>query len=131
MRKLWFAYLARAIVAFPGGFGTLDEMFEILTLSQTRKLDRQIMILFYGTRYWKEIVNFDALLRHGMIAEQDLALLHFVDSPADALEVLRRGLAHVSAAAPEPAIARSVTPEPPAADGAGEPPSGSAEGDRT
>ena len=59
MRKLWFAHLARAIVAFPGGFGTLDELFEMLTLAQTRKLDRPILILLYGTDYWSEIVDFD------------------------------------------------------------------------
>jgi len=68
MRKLWFAHLARALVAFPGGFGTLDELTEILTLQQTGKLDRRIVILLYGTAYWKEIINFDALVRHGMIS---------------------------------------------------------------
>ncbi len=111
MRKLWFAHLARAIIAFPGGFGTLDEMFEMLTLSQTRKLDRRIMILFYGTSYWKEIVNFEALVRHGMIAPQDLGLLHFVDSPAQALEILLHNLTPVPAAGACPALARSITCE--------------------
>ncbi len=72
MRKLWFAHLARALVVFPGGFGTLDEMTEILTLSQTRKLDRKITVLLYGSSYWKEIINFDALVRHGMISPEDL-----------------------------------------------------------
>ena len=109
MRKLWFAHLARAIVAFPGGFGTLDELFEMLTLSQTGKLDRPIMILLYGTSYWKEIVNFDALVRHGMIAASDLELLHFVDSPAEAFEVLRKGLRPGDEADAGPALARSVT----------------------
>jgi len=71
-RKLWFAHLAKAIVIFPGGFGTLDELSEILTLAQTRKLDRDIFILLYGSSYWNEIINFDALVRHGMIAPQDL-----------------------------------------------------------
>jgi len=69
MRKLWFAHLARAIVVFPGGFGTLDEFFEIITLSQTRKLARPILILLYGSSYWNEIVNFQALVRHGHSAE--------------------------------------------------------------
>ncbi len=67
MRKLWFAHLARALVVFPGGFGTLDELFEILTLQQTGKLDRKITMLLYGSDYWSEIVDFDALVRHGMI----------------------------------------------------------------
>jgi len=109
MRKLWFAYLARAIVVFPGGFGTLDELFEMLTLSQTGKLDRQVMILLYGTSYWKEIVNFDALVRHGTIAASDLKMIHLVDSPADALAVLRQGLRPGEEAETGPALARSIT----------------------
>src|SRR5215470_3610912 len=92
MRKLWFAHLARAMVVFPGGFGTLDELFEILTLCQTRKLDRSILTVLYGSAYWNEIVDFPALARHGMIAEEDLRLLHFVDSPAEALAYLRTSL---------------------------------------
>ncbi|MFN8178402.1 MAG: TIGR00730 family Rossman fold protein [bacterium] len=109
MRKLWFAHLARAIVAFPGGFGTLDELTEILTLSQTRKLDRKIAILLYGSDYWKEIVSFDALVRHGMIAREDLALFRFVDDPGAALAVLQKELA-VEPAAKTPAFANSATP---------------------
>ena len=89
MRKLWFAHLARAIVVFPGGFGTLDELFEIMTLAQTRKLDRQIVILLYGSAYWKEIINFEALLRHEVISRADLDLFCFVDDPRSALEVLK------------------------------------------
>ncbi len=108
MRKLWFAHLARAIIAFPGGFGTLDELFEILTLSQTGKLDRRVIVILYGSSYWNEIVNFPALVRHGMISAEDLALLHVVDSPADALAVLQRELVREMAPA-TPAIAKSVT----------------------
>jgi uncharacterized protein (TIGR00730 family) len=92
MRKLWFTHLARAIVVFPGGFGTLDELFENLTLSQTGKLDRKIFVLLYGSAYWREIVNFDALVRHGMIAAADAALLRFADGPADALRLLTEAL---------------------------------------
>ena len=92
MRKLWFAHLARAMVVFPGGFGTLDELFEILTLCQTRKLDRPIVTVLYGTTYWNEIVDFAALARHGMIAEEDLRLLHFADTPAEALATLQSSL---------------------------------------
>ena len=110
MRKLWFAHLARAIIAFPGGFGTLDELFEILTLCQTRKLDRPIVVLLYGTSYWREVVNFQALLRHDMIAEEDLGLLDFVDTPADALARLRATLGSESATI-APSFARSRTCE--------------------
>ena len=89
MRKLWFAPLARALVVFPGGFGTLDELSEILTLAQTKKLDRSIPILLYGSEYWKEVINFDAMLRFGMISTEDLALLEFVDDPESAMTRLR------------------------------------------
>src|SRR6516225_2889018 len=79
MRKFWFAYLAKALVVFPGGFGTLDELTEILTLVQTQKLEKKMVVILYGTPFWKEILNFDALVRHGMIAEEDLTLLEFAD----------------------------------------------------
>jgi uncharacterized protein (TIGR00730 family) len=92
MRKLWFAHLARALVVFPGGFGTLDEMSEILTLKQTRKLDRPITVLLYGSEYWKEIINFDALVRHGVISPEDMELFSFADDPAAALDLLQKGL---------------------------------------
>ena len=110
MRKLWFAHLARAVIAFPGGFGTLDELFEILTLCQTRKLERPIVTLLYGSSYWREIVNFPALMRHGMIAEEDLGLLEFVDTPADAVTRLRAMLGSESATT-APSFARSRTCE--------------------
>jgi uncharacterized protein (TIGR00730 family) len=109
MRKLWFAHLARAFVAFPGGFGTLDELFEMLTLAQTRKLDRRILILLYGQEYWREIVDFTALVRRGMIAQEDLDLIRFVDSPAEAFDVLQQGLGTATAGV-TPDIARSITP---------------------
>jgi hypothetical protein len=108
MRKLWFAHLARAIVVFPGGFGTLDELFEILTLCQTRKLERPITIVMYGPTYWREIVDFPALARHGMIAEEDLGLLHFSDTPADALTHLQTVLGSEGATS-TPSFARSRT----------------------
>jgi uncharacterized protein (TIGR00730 family) len=92
MRKLWFAHLARAMVVFPGGFGTLDEMTEIITLAQTKKLERQIPILLYGTSYWNEIINFDALVRHEVISADDLQLFSFVDEPAGAISYLQRAL---------------------------------------
>src|SRR5450432_4633650 len=92
MRKLWFAHTASALVAFPGGFGTLDEMFEILTLQQTAKLDRKIVMLLYGSDYWREIVNFEALVRHGMVSPEDLKLFTFVDDPATAIRTLQAQL---------------------------------------
>jgi len=112
MRKLWFAHPACAIVVFPGGFGTLDELFEILTLCQTGKLARPIRILMYGTAYWREIVDFAALARHGMIGEEDLALLHFVETPDEALADLKAALGSATAEGC-PAFARTRTPEAP------------------
>ena len=108
MRKLWFAHLARAIVAFPGGFGTLDELFEILTLRQTGKFDRNVLVLLYGSRYWNEVVNFPALARMGLISSENLSLFRIVDGPAEALAVLQQGLA-VQPDTASPAIARSIT----------------------
>jgi uncharacterized protein (TIGR00730 family) len=93
MRKLWFAHLARALVVFPGGFGTLDELAEILTLSQTGKLERRIPIILYGSGYWNEIIDFEALARYGMIDRGDLDLFHFADDPAAALRLLQKRLA--------------------------------------
>jgi len=105
MRKLWFAHLAHALVAFPGGFGTFDELFEILTLAQTRKLDRCIPVLLYGSQYWNEVVNFEALVRHGTIAPEDLQLFQFVDTPQAALELLKSRIELPPA--PRPAFAKS------------------------
>jgi uncharacterized protein (TIGR00730 family) len=109
MRKLWFAHLARALVIFPGGFGTMDELAEILTLQQTGKIDRRIVILLYGTPYWRDIINFDALVRHGMISPEDLDLFRFVDDPTTALALLKAALI----ASPQVAQ-KEGTPEAPA-----------------
>src|SRR6202008_3172129 len=81
MRKFWFAYLAKALVVFPGGFGTMDELMEILTLAQTQKLAKKILIVLYGSQYWKEIFNFEALLKHGTIDKEDLKLFQYADDP--------------------------------------------------
>jgi uncharacterized protein (TIGR00730 family) len=109
MRKLWFAHMARALVVFPGGFGTLDELCEILTLAQTDKFDRRIPVLLYGSDFWNEVIDFDALARHGVIDRGDLDLFRFADDPEAALRLLRKELEPVSAA-PAPAFARSRTP---------------------
>lgn len=92
MRKFWFAYLAKALIVFPGGFGTLDELSEILTLVQTRKLHKQMVCLLYGTSFWRKILNFDALVETGMISAKDLDLFQFADDVDTAFEILRDGL---------------------------------------
>ncbi len=88
MRKFWFAYLAKGLVVFPGGFGTLDELFELLTLVQTRKLGKRMPIVLYGREYWNDVVHFDALVRWGTIAAEDLDLFRVADSPDEAFEYL-------------------------------------------
>jgi uncharacterized protein (TIGR00730 family) len=117
MRKFWFAYLAKAMVVFPGGFGTLDEMMELLTLSQTQKLAKKVTILLYGEKYWKEILNFDALVKYGMISADDLKLFRYVDDPQTAFELLKADLtmyAQQPETAETPAIAKSRNPLKPA-----------------
>src|ERR1700681_2725217 len=92
MRKFWFAYLSKALVIFPGGFGTLDELFEILTLAQTQKLAKKILVVIYGSEYWKRLINFDVIIDGGTIAAADLDLFHMADSPEEGFEFLRDGL---------------------------------------
>jgi uncharacterized protein (TIGR00730 family) len=92
MRKFWFAYLAKALVIFPGGFGTCDELFEILTLVQTDKLSKKIDVILYGRDYWDQVLSFKPMAEWGAIAEQDLDLLHYADTPVDAFEQLRTHL---------------------------------------
>jgi uncharacterized protein (TIGR00730 family) len=92
MRKFWFAYLAKALVIFPGGFGTLDELFEILTLAQTEKLAKKIVVVIYGSDYWKKIINFDAMVDAGVIAAPDLELFKMSDSPEESFQFLKDGL---------------------------------------
>ena len=89
MRKFWFAYMAKALVVFPGGFGTLDEMFEILTLVQTDKLSKKIGVVLYGREYWEKVLDLKPMAEWGAIAEKDLELLHYADTPADAFQHLR------------------------------------------
>ncbi|MDX1388056.1 MAG: LOG family protein [Acidobacteriota bacterium] len=92
MRKFWFVYLAKAMVVFPGGFGTLDELFELLTLVQTRKVSRPLPIVLYGREYWDSVIDFDALVRWGTISREDLDLMYRADSPADAFGYLQAEL---------------------------------------
>ncbi len=94
MRKLWFAYLAKALVIFPGGFGTMDELFEILTLAQTEKMAKRIFVVIYGSEYWNKVINFQAFVDAGAISAKDLSLFRVADTPEDAFEYLREGLTH-------------------------------------
>jgi uncharacterized protein (TIGR00730 family) len=89
MRKFWFAYLAKALVIFPGGFGTLDEMFEFLTLAQTRKLSKHLFVILYGGEYWRQVFDLEPLVEWGAIAKKDLNLLQWVDTPEHAFDTLR------------------------------------------
>ena len=105
MRKFWFAYLAKSLVIFPGGFGTLDEMFEILTLMQTEKLAKQIQIVLYGTEYWDRILHLEPMAEWGAIGSQDLALLQRADTPAEASELLK---SHLTAHHLTPPVAQEM-----------------------
>jgi uncharacterized protein (TIGR00730 family) len=105
MRKFWFAYLAKALVIFPGGFGTLDEMFEILTLMQTEKLAKQIQVILYGSEYWDRILDLDPMADWGAIGAHDLKLLQRADTPEAAFELLK---AHLTTHHLEPATAQEM-----------------------
>jgi len=105
MRKFWFAYLAKALVIFPGGFGTCDELFEILTLVQTDKLSKKIEVVLYGRDYWNHVLNLKPMAEWGAIAEQDLELLTYADTPSDAFDLLRD---HLIAHHLEPATAQEA-----------------------
>ena len=115
MRKLWFAYLAKALVVFPGGFGTLDEMFELLTLAQTHKLAKKITVVVYGPDYWQKVFDLDALVDRGAISPKDIDLFQLASTPEQAFEILRDGLTANHLAA-EAAAARSAGQETPASD---------------
>ena len=87
-RKYWFSYLAKALVIFPGGFGTLDELAEVLTLIQTQKITKKIPILVYGTKFWKNILNLREMVKWGTIDAKDLDIMHFSDTPKDAFRFI-------------------------------------------
>jgi uncharacterized protein (TIGR00730 family) len=101
MRKYWFAYLAKALVVFPGGFGTMDELFELLTLAQTGKLAKKIVVIIYGREYWNRIVNLNAMADWGAISPKDLELFQFVDTPEEGFEALKAGLTKYHLEAPQ------------------------------
>jgi uncharacterized protein (TIGR00730 family) len=100
MRKFWFVYLAKAVVLFPGGYGTLDEFFEMLTLVQTRKIKKRMPIVLFGAKYWNELLNFDTLVKYGMISPGDVELFHRTDSVEEAYDLITRGLSENALANP-------------------------------
>ena len=110
MRKFWFAYLAKALVIFPGGFGTLDEMFEILTLAQTKKLSKKLLVILYGSEYWNEVFDLRPLAEWGAIADTDLDLLCRVDSAEHGFEELKKHLIahHMAPQTPQETVAPGI-----------------------
>ena len=108
MRKLWFAYLAKALVVFPGGFGTFDELFELLTLAQTEKLAKHICVVIYGKDYWDRVINFQALVDAGTISPKDLDLFHWANTPEEAFQCLREDL---TAHHLDPQVTRDKAPD--------------------
>lgn len=112
MRKLWFAYLAKALVVFPGGFGTLDEMFELLTLVQTHKMAKKITVVIYGPEYWKKVFNLETLVGSGAISPKDIDLFQFASTPEEAFALLRDGLTQNFLVAEAAAQAGQVHEEP-------------------
>ena len=111
MRKFWFAYLAKALVIFPGGFGTLDELFEILTLAQTQKLAKKILVVIYGREYWDRLINFKAMSDAGAISPIDLDLFKMVDTPEEGFEFLKEGLTKYHLGPDRPRRVGEVVPE--------------------
>ncbi len=92
MRKFWLVYPAIALIVFPGGFGTIDELMEVLTLRQTEKFKKPRLILLYAQNYWKKIINFDALVEYGMISKEDTKLFYIADTPDEAFNILKSNL---------------------------------------
>ncbi len=89
LRKMHFMMRAKALVAFPGGFGTLDELFEVITLVQTKK-SKQVPIVLFGSDYWKRLINFDVLIEEGVISPDDLNLFQYADDPTDAWNIIKQ-----------------------------------------
>ena len=104
MRKFWFVYLAKALVIFPGGFGTLDELFEVATLMQTRKVKKPMKLVLYGTDYWREVLNFDALVKHGTIDPEDVKLLTPVNDVESAYKAIIEHLSGKAIEEPGPRL---------------------------
>lgn len=92
LRKFWFVYLAKALVVFPGGFGTLDELMEVLTLLQTDKIKKKMSVVIYGTEYWNKVLDFNEMVNHGVLTKKELGLFKFIDTPQEAFEYLKHSL---------------------------------------
>lgn len=92
MRKFWFMFLGKALVAFPGGFGTLDEFFELLTLLQTKKVGKKMTVILYGRNFWNKIIDFKALVKYGMVSPDDMDLFSFAETPKEAFTILKEGV---------------------------------------
>ena len=92
LRKFWFAYLAKALVVFPGGFGTLDELMEVLTLLQTEKIKKKLTVVIYGSEYWNKIINWGQMVSYGVVSKEDTKLFRYADSPEEAFDHLKRSL---------------------------------------
>ncbi len=95
MRKFWFVYLAKGLVIFPGGFGTLDELFEVLTLVQTGKVKKKLPIIIYGSEYWDQIINIDNMVKYGVISKEDRDLIRYCDTVEDAFNYLKEELTRI------------------------------------
>ncbi len=108
MRKFWFAYLSKAFIIFPGGFGTMDEMFEVLTLVQTDKIRKKLALIIYDEEYWKSIINFDTLVEKGLISASDLKLFTFCNSLDQAYEAIIKHLKKYYSKGKEPAVIEPV-----------------------
>lgn len=108
MRKFWFAYLSKALVVFPGGFGTMDELFEILTLLQTAKVRKKLAVIIYDKKYWSKIINFDALVEHGMISKSDLNLFSMCDTVDEAYEIIIKHLKKYYSKEKEPSVIEPI-----------------------
>jgi len=104
MRKFWFAYLSKALIVFPGGFGTFDELFEILTLVQTEKIRKRLALVIYDEKYWDSVINFNALIDYGVINDSDLKLLHFCNDVDTAFKIVKDHLEQNFLKEKEPAI---------------------------
>jgi len=108
MRKFWFAYLSKALIIFPGGFGTMDEYFEILTLVQTEKIKKKLLLIIYDEKYWKSIINFEALVENGMISDSDLKLFNFCNSVDETFKKIVRHLNKHYSKTKEPEIIEPI-----------------------